>query len=77
MNNLQFIRRLYKGKTCYSDSLSDAELEQLQLSSGVDDIIEQMVKDAHIIFLTGNPGDGKTFIIRRITKKINRMPFIQ
>ena len=68
MSNLQLIKRLYRGKTCYSDALSEAELELLQLPSGVDTIVEQMLKDDRIIFLTGNPGDGKTFIIRRATK---------
>ena len=68
MNNLQLIKRLYRGKTCYSDALSEAELGLLQLPSGVDAIVEQMIKDERIIFLTGNPGDGKTFIIRNATK---------
>jgi hypothetical protein len=69
VSNLQLIRRLYKGKTCYSDSLSELELELLELPSGIDDIVEQMIKDSRIIFLTGNPGDGKTFIIRKATRK--------
>jgi hypothetical protein len=68
MSNLQLIKRLYRGKTCYSDALSEAELELLQLPSGVDTIVEQMIKDERVIFLTGNPGDGKTFIIRRALK---------
>jgi hypothetical protein len=68
MSNLQLIKRLYRGKTCYSDALTEAELELLQLPSGADAIIEQMLKDERIIFLTGNPGDGKTFIIRRVIK---------
>ena len=68
MSNLQLIKRLYRGKTCYSDALSEAELELLQLPSGVDTIVEEMLKENRIIFLTGNPGDGKTFIIRRATK---------
>jgi len=69
MSNLQLIKRLYRGKTCYSDALSEEELELLQLPSGVDVIVEQMVSEGRIVFLTGNPGDGKTFIIRTARKK--------
>lgn len=69
MSNLQLVKRLYRGKTCYSDALSEEELELLQLPSGVDVIVEQMISEGRIVFLTGNPGDGKTFIIRTAIKK--------
>ena len=69
MSNLQLIKRLYKGKTCYSDALSEEELELLQIQSGADVIVEQMVNDSKIVFLTGNPGDGKTYIIRAVKRK--------
>ena len=69
MSNLQLIKRLYRGKTCYSDALSDEELEILQIPSGVDAIVEQMVSENRIVFLTGNPGGGKTYIIRTARKK--------
>lgn len=69
MSNLQLIKRLYRGKTCYSDALSEEELEVLQLPSGVDLIVEKMISENRIVFLTGNPGDGKTYIIRTAMKK--------
>ena len=31
MNNLQFIKKLYNGRNCYSDSLTEGELEQLHI----------------------------------------------
>ena len=66
MNNLQFIKKLYNGRNCYSDSLTESEIEQLHFPSGVEAIVEKMVKENRIMFLTGNPGDGKTYIIRAI-----------
>lgn len=69
MGYLQFIKRLYRGKSCYSDTLSEKELDMLHLPSGVEMIIERMVNEGRIIFLTGNPGDGKTYIIRAVKKK--------
>lgn len=72
MNNLQFIKKLYNGRNCYSDSLTESEIEQLHIYSGVEAIVEKMVKDNRIVFLTGNPGDGKTYIIRAIEQTLKR-----
>lgn len=68
MDNLQFIQRLYNGKNCYSDSMSDEQIELLHIVSGVESIVTRMISENRIVFLTGNPGDGKTFIIRRQKK---------
>lgn len=70
MNNLQFIKKLYNGKNCYSDSLTKEELELLRITSGVDQIVKKMIYDNKIIFLTGNPGDGKTYIIRTLEEEL-------
>lgn len=67
MDNLQFIQRLYNGKNCYSDSMSDEQISLLHIKSGVESIIEKMVAEKRVVFLTGNPGDGKTFIIRALS----------
>lgn len=72
MNNLQFIKKLYNGRNCYSDSLTESEIEQLHIPSGVEAIVEKMVKENRIVFLTGNPGDGKTYIIRAIEQILKR-----
>lgn len=66
MDNLQFIQRLYNGKNCYSDSMSDEQISLLHIKSGVETVIEKMVYEKRVVFLTGNPGDGKTFIIRAL-----------
>lgn len=66
MNSLQFIKKLYNGKNCYSDSLTEDEIALLHISSGVEEIVKEMVAANRIVFLTGNPGDGKTYIIRAL-----------
>ncbi len=70
MNNLQFIKKLYNGKNCYADSLTEEEVELLHIPSGVESIVMEMVMQNRIIFLTGNPGDGKTYIIRALESKL-------
>ena len=64
MDNLLFIQRLYNGKNCYSDAMTDEQIELLHIESGVERIIKRMINENKMVFLTGNPGDGKTYIIR-------------
>ena len=64
MNKLDFVRKLYRGKNCYSDPLTPEEIELIHIRSTTENIISQMLEDKKIIFLTGNPGDGKTYIMK-------------
>lgn len=70
MSNVDFIKKLYNGKNCYSDHMDREQLELLHIHSSVEDIIVNLIGKNKIIFLTGNPGDGKTFIIRAIEDSI-------
>lgn len=71
MSKLDFIRKLYNGKNCYSDHMSEEELNLLHISSKVEDLIREMLNKGKIVFLTGNPGDGKTYIIKAIKDAIS------
>lgn len=71
MSYLDFVRKLYKGKNCYSDHMNADEIGLLHIPSGVEDIIKEMLQKGKMVFLTGNPGDGKTFIIKAIADTID------
>ena len=70
MSNVDFIKKLYNGKNCYSDHMDREQLELLHIHSSVEDIIVNLIRKKKIVFLTSNPGDGKTFIIRAIEESI-------
>lgn len=70
MSNLDFVRKLYNGKNCYSDHMTDEELKLIHIKSNVEGIILKLLKSKKIVFLTGNPGDGKTFLIKEQRKEI-------
>lgn len=72
MSKLSFVKKLYNGKNCYSDHMTDEELELLHISSTVENLISKMLSKGKIIFLTGNPGDGKTFIIKAVADTITQ-----
>lgn len=67
---LDFVKKLYNGKNCYSDHMSFDELNRVHIPSALEDIIIKLVQEKKIVFLTGNPGDGKTFIIKAIADRI-------
>ncbi|MCR5205955.1 MAG: zeta toxin family protein [Lachnospiraceae bacterium] len=71
MSRLEFVRKLYNGRNCYSDHMSDEEIKLIHLSSGVESIIREMIKKDKLVFITGNPGDGKTFIIKALSNEIS------
>ena len=73
MNNLEFVKKLYNGKNCYSDHMSEEELKLIHINSRVEDIIVGLLKANRIVFLTGNPGDGKTFLIKKHNEEIRAL----
>lgn len=68
MNALEYIKKLYNGKNCYSDHMEQNELDVLHIESNVEKMIEDFLSQRKIVFVTGNPGDGKTFLIKSISK---------
>ena len=75
MTKIEFVKKLYNGKNCYSDHMAEDELRLLHIASNAETIIINMLSRNHIIFLTGNPGDGKTFIIKTIRSAIDESKF--
>ena len=71
MTKIEFVKKLYNGKNCYSDHMNDSELQLLRIASNVESIISDMLSHNRIVFLTGNPGDGKTFIIKTISSAVD------
>lgn len=72
MSKLDFIKKLHNGKNCYSDHMTEDELNLLHITSNVENLIKEMLIKAKIIFLTGNPGDGKTFVIKAVDSALQK-----
>lgn len=53
--------------------MNDEELELVHIYSTVEDMILELLESRKIVFLTGNPGDGKTFLIKRQLEKIKAL----
>lgn len=72
MSQLDFIKKLYNGKNCYSDHMNEEELNFLHIPSGVEKLVSELLDNHKLVFITGNPGDGKTYIIKAIDACIAR-----
>lgn len=52
-------------RASFAERLTDAELRALHISTKLDESLVERVRAGRRIYLTGNPGDGKTHIIQR------------
>lgn len=63
------IRYLYKSYHLCADYLSRTIFESMHISTPVEDKLILATKKKKIIFVTGNPGDGKTHLIRKVSSE--------
>ena len=61
---LQFVRDFYRGSSAYADHIATELLSAIHLETKLDTAIIEAALSGRDIVLTGNPGDGKTHIIR-------------
>jgi len=67
---ISFVERLYRNRNSYADRLSGEELEWIHIDMGLDDFIMGGARNLKQIIITGNPGDGKTFLIQRLREQL-------
>ena len=58
------------GPQVASDSLTEDELNLLHISQPIDSFLQRRVLNGDSVFLTGNAGDGKTHLIRRLRQEL-------
>lgn len=71
---LQFIRDFYRGTSAYADHVDEELLSYIHLTTKLDTAIIKAAKEGKDIVLTGNPGDGKTHIIRMLKSRLEQLP---
>ena len=69
---INFVEKLYRNRNSFADRLSDEELDWIHVDLGLDKFVLDAVDGGHQLIITGNPGDGKTFIIQRLLAKLER-----
>lgn len=66
----QLVRDLYRGRTGYADDVSLDDLRRLHLPTHLDAVISEHIRARRSVVLTGNPGDGKTHLLRILEPEI-------
>jgi Cdc6-like AAA superfamily ATPase len=67
-----YIQGTYRGANAYADSLSDSILKKIHIETALDKAVSSAIAKNKSIVLTGNPGDGKTHLLRILSTKIKK-----
>lgn len=67
---ISFVEKLYRNANSYADRLTLEELDWIHVDLGLDDHLLRCAKDGLQVVITGNPGDGKTFVIERLREAL-------
>jgi hypothetical protein len=67
---ISFVEKLYRNANSYADRLTLEELDWIHVDLGLDDYLLDCAKEGRQVVITGNPGDGKTFVIERLRETL-------
>lgn len=68
----EYVVQLYRGKSSYADDIPETVLDRLHIETNLDKCVIRAVQKGRDVILTGNPGDGKTHLLRVLTAKIQK-----
>lgn len=69
----RLIRELYRGSSGFADDTPLDDLRKLHARSKLDDAIRRHIEARRSVILTGNPGDGKTHLLRILADEISTL----
>lgn len=61
---LEYVQNLYRGISSYSDHMDKEMLSRYHVETELDQAVYNAVAQGKSVVLTGNPGDGKTHLLR-------------
>ncbi|HOX41230.1 MAG TPA: DUF4338 domain-containing protein [bacterium] len=70
----EFILNLYRGASSFADDTSGDQLREIHIETKLDQSIIQAVHNGKSVILTGNPGDGKTHLLRVLEPHLKKSP---
>jgi hypothetical protein len=65
-SNPELIQNLYRAAAACADHHDAATVRLLHIETAVDEFLRKRAKEGGVIFVTGNPGDGKTHLLRHL-----------
>jgi len=68
--SVEFLQRLYRDTSAYSDQLDDTQRAAINIETSLEEYILHQLQRGISVILTGNAGDGKTHILKRLREQI-------
>ncbi|HMN28998.1 MAG TPA: DUF4338 domain-containing protein, partial [Caldilineaceae bacterium] len=66
-------RNLYRGLSAYADKMNDQWLATIHIETRLEEEIVRVVAEGKSVILTGNPGDGKTHLLRLLEPQLSAL----
>lgn len=63
---MSFVRQLYKSVATCSEHHDQEQLHRVHVPTPAENYVRDALRSRRVVFLTGNPGDGKTHMLRLI-----------
>lgn len=70
---VEFVQQLYNHRSCYADRLTASQIEAIHIETPIENFVLSKLKSGTDIVLTGNPGDGKTHLIKRLAPQLKAL----
>lgn len=71
--SVEFLAGLYNKHSCYADRLTPEELTAIHIPTTLEDAVRKWLLAKKDVVLLGNPGDGKTHLLRRLDDVIQKV----
>lgn len=71
--SVEFIAGLYNKHSCYADRLTPEELSAIHIPTKLETSVRKWLSAKKDVILLGNPGDGKTHLIRQLDDVVKRV----
>jgi energy-coupling factor transporter ATP-binding protein EcfA2 len=70
--DINFISKIYNNRNSYAEIFEDEDLKKIHVETAVEQILREYIEKKKFILLTGNPGDGKTHLIRSLKDLLDK-----
>jgi hypothetical protein len=71
--SVEFLAGLYNKHSCYADRLTPEQLDAIDIPTALEDSVRKWLQAKKDVILLGNPGDGKTHLLRRVDDVIRKV----
>lgn len=68
----ELVRGLYRALSSCADHHEDSTIQLLHVPTAADEAVLTAASNRFVVFVTGNPGDGKTHLIRNLHSELSR-----